>query len=53
MQQLLEMWVRSLGLEDPLEEGMATCRSTLARRIPRTEESVRLLSMQSQRIGHD
>ena len=53
MQQLLEMWVRSLGLEDPLEEGMATCRSTLARRIPRTEESGRLLSMQSQRIGHD
>ena len=28
------MWVRSLGWEDPLEEGMATHFSTLAWRIP-------------------
>ena len=27
-------WVRSLGWEDPLEEGMATHRSILAWRIP-------------------
>ena len=27
-------WVRSLGQEDPLEEGMATHSSILARRIP-------------------
>ena len=33
-----ETWVRSLGWEDPLEEGMATHSSTLAWRIPRTEE---------------
>ena len=29
-----EMWVRSLGWEDPLEEGMATRSSILAWRIP-------------------
>jgi len=33
-----EMWVRSLGLEDPLEEAMATHSSILAWRIPWTEE---------------
>jgi len=30
-----ESWVRSLGWEDPLEEGMATYSSVLAWRIPR------------------
>jgi len=29
-----ETWVRSLGWDDPLEEGMATHSSILARRIP-------------------
>ena len=29
-----ETWIRSLGWEDPLEEGMATHSSVLARRIP-------------------
>ena len=29
-----ETWVRSLGLEDPLEEGMATHSSILTWRIP-------------------
>ena len=48
-----EMWVRSLGREDPLEEGMATHSSNLAWRIPWTEEPGRLQSMGSQRIGHD
>ena len=33
-QGLQEMWVRSLGQEDPLEEGMATHSSILAWRIP-------------------
>ena len=33
-----ETWVRSLGLEDTLEEGMATYSSILAWRIPWTEE---------------
>ena len=32
------MQVRSLGGDDPLEEGMATCSSILAWRIPWTEE---------------
>ena len=34
-----EVWVRFLGWEDPLEEGMATHSSTLAWRIPWTEEA--------------
>ena len=33
-----ETWVRSLGGEDPLEKEMATYSSTLAWKIPRTEE---------------
>ena len=33
-----ETWVLYLGWEDPLEEGMATCFSILAWRIPMTEE---------------
>ena len=38
-----EMPVRSLGWKDPLEKGMAIHSSIHARRIPRTEELVRLL----------
>ena len=37
--------VRSLGQEDPLEEGMATHSSILAWRIPRAEEPGRLQSL--------
>jgi hypothetical protein len=48
-----ETWVRSLGQEDPLEEGMATHSSTLAWEIPWTEEPGGLQSMGSQRVGHD
>ena len=33
-----KVWVRSLGQEDPLEEGMATHSSNLAWRIPQTED---------------
>ena len=33
-QELQEMWVRSLGQEDPLEKGTATYSSILAWRIP-------------------
>ena len=33
-----ETWVRSLGWEDPLEEGTATSSSIVAWRIPWTEE---------------
>ena len=47
------MWVRSLGWENPLEEGMATRSSILAWRIPWTDEPGGLQSMESQRVGHD
>ena len=50
---LWESWVRSLGWEDPLEEEMATHSSTLAWRIPWTEEPGRLQSMGLQRVRHD
>ena len=48
-----ETWVHSLGQEDPLEEGKATHSSTLAWRIPGTEEPCRLQSMMSQQVGQD
>ena len=48
-----EIWVRSLGWEDPLEEEMATHSSILSWKIPWTEESGGLQSMGSQRVGHD
>ena len=48
-----ETWVRSLGQEDPLEKEMATHSSTLAWKIPWTEEPGRLQSMGSQRVGRD
>ena len=48
-----ETWIRSLGQEDPLEKEMATHSSTLAWKIPWTEEPVRLQSMGSQRVRHD
>ena len=38
---------------NPLEEGMATHSSILAKRIPWTEEPGGLQSMESQRVGHD
>ena len=48
-----EMQVPSLGWEDPLEKGIATHSSTLAWRIPWTEEPGRIQSMGSQRVSHD
>ena len=42
------MQLQSLGREGPLEVGVATLSSTLAWRIPRTEEPGRLQSMGSQ-----
>ena len=41
------------GWEDPLEKGMATHSSILAWRIPWTEESGRLQSTGSQRVGYN
>ena len=48
-----ETWVPSLGPEDPLEKGMATHSSILARRIPCTEEPDGLQYMGSQRVVHN
>ena len=42
-----------LGLEDSLEEGMATHSCILAWKIPWTEEPGGLQSTGSQRVGHD
>ena len=52
MQDTQDIWVRSLGWEDPLEKERATHSSILAWRIPQTEEPGGLQSMGSQRIGH-
>ena len=48
-----ETEVRSLGQEDPLEKEMATHSSTLARKIPWTEDPGRLQSMGSHRARQD
>ena len=46
-----ETQFRSLGQEDPLEKEMATHFSTLAWKIPWTEELGRLQSMGLQKFG--
>ena len=48
-----ETWVRSLGQEDPLEKEMATHSSTLAWKIPWTEECGMLQSMGLKRVRHN
>ena len=63
----LEMWVQSLGWEDPLEEGMATHSSIVAWRIPwtggarwativhrvtKSQTGLKWLSMHAQEIVH-
>jgi len=48
-----ETWVQSLGWKDPLEKGTATHSSILAWRIPWTEESGRLQSMELQTVRRD
>jgi len=45
-----ETWVQSLGLEEPLEKGMATHAGILAWRIPWAEESGGLPSMGLQEL---
>ena len=47
------MWVRFLGQEDPLEEGMATQSSILAWRIPWTEEPGGPQSTGLKKVRHD
>ena len=56
VKRLSTMWetrVQSLGREDPLEKEMAIHSSTIAWKIPWTEEPGRLQSVGSQRVGHD
>ena len=50
MQEIQEMWMWSLGREDPLEKEMATHSSILAYKIPQTEEpgGLQSLGLQSQ-----
>jgi len=56
VKRLPTMWetrIQSLGREDLLEKEMATHSSTLAWKIPWTEEPSGLQSMGSQRVRHD
>ena len=48
-----DTWVLPLGLEDPLEKGMATHSSILSWKSPWMKELGRLQSMGSQRVRHD
>ena len=51
-QEMQEMWVRSLGQEDLLEQGMATHSNILPWRISWTEEPGGLQSIGLQRVRH-
>ena len=53
MQEMQEMWVRSLGREKPLEKEIATYSNIPAWKIPWTEEPGSLQSMGLLRVGHD
>ena len=53
MQEMQEMWVQSLGGEDPLEKEMATHSGILAWEIPWTQGPGRLQSTGSQRVGYN
>ena len=48
-----ETQIRSLGWEDPLEDGMVTHPNILAWRIPWTEEPGTLQYIGSHRVGHN
>ena len=48
-----ETWVQSLGWEDAQEEGIATCSSIVAWRIPWAEEPCGLQSMGLQQVRQD
>ena len=53
MQKIHEMWIQSLGQEDPREEEMATYSSIPGWEIPWTEEPGRLQSKGPQKVKHD
>ena len=51
--RMKEIWIRSLGREDPLEKEMATHSNILAWRIPRTEKPDGLYSIGLHKVRHD
>ena len=53
MEETQEMWIRSLGWEDLLEEEMATHSSILAWKCPWTEEPGGLQFIGLRRVGHN
>ena len=53
MQEMQETQMQFLAQEDPLEEEMATHPSTLAWKIPWTEEPGKLQSMELQKVGYN
>ena len=56
VKHLPTMWetqIQSLGWEDPPEKAVAPHSSTLAWKIPWTEEPGKLQSMGPQRVGHN
>ena len=53
MQEMQEIWVKSLGWEDPLEEEMTTHSSILAWKIPWMEEPGWPQSMELLRVRQD
>ena len=53
MQETQEMWIQSLGWEDPLEEEMATDSSIFAWKIPWVEEPSGLQSMGLGRVRQE
>ena len=52
MKKTQDMWVQSLGWEDPLEEEMATHSGIFAWKIPWTEKPDGLQSLESDMIEH-
>ena len=53
MQEMQKMWVRSLGQEDPVAQGMATHTSILAWKIPWRGKPGRQQSIGLQRVGYN
>ena len=53
IQETQEMWIQSLGQEDPQEKEMATHSSILVREVPWTEEPGGLQSMGLEGVRHD
>ena len=53
MQEAQELWVQSLGQEDPLEKGMATHSSILSGESPWTEEPGGLQSLGHKIVRHN